>query len=1285
MTQPHRIHTASLTIDFCHPSEAERFEREAPHLVQHQLLPLIDTLFDQYSPPHQLWVIDHLNCDLGALSASDLASALLAALQQQLTQQLTQALRAQRRNVNTPDDGHEAEASARQAVPQAVRQEEVRQEVQQDVLDGPAAQWRQLAFYLQHGVMPWHYPSRQGWWQVDNHRRHWLTEAVRLHATQLNQLLNASPHAASLIARLVSQLPLSALNGWLEQLSPAHQDMALRCLAERPQQRDMPAALRGRLHRHWHQRIHQALQQHRLRQELLPVWSTLLGEQRPRFLLALYACGQHPDVVRAMAQALDDTTFNDLLILLAPQAQPFIQQVLNHPMWLRQPDDVIPPAEPPYLLREFTLHYLLVQRGGQFNKQRYMAGLIGRLAAHHNRERTEVLQSLYLHLAAWPGDRALKQPLLSLLTTLWEEMAAPARSLPLLSVPLSGVQPVQYRATTHERGTQRQTTAEAFTPEWRQHWLDTLQQADEAAFHRLWRHSAPAVLLMLRPLLIHCGQQSQVRQRWAVRFSAAARYRLLTLLEPTEAPFIRDLMAEVSASQSAINAHAAHAPGEPLLTHSLWSLTFSYLLVERGSEFNRHSYLEALLRQLAAHHNLSRQTLVEALLQHLRHTTADSEVRRSLLALLSRWQDSEPGAPSLPPSPSPSPSPSKQPQPSAGQTFPIEADFPPPADPLLDAACYQYLHDVLIDGSPARRFTPTQAVPDTRYATSSPAGADLLYCLQQLQRHHPLLIQRWLAVSTHHPASWLRLCAALRPSHAARLLALLVMLRQPSANLRHLSATLDTATRRLSLAQRQAFYGQMIDTLAANRTPDWLAIRDAVSQANPATSETTTRQPASNTVAQTPRTIDEANALALLQRIADHGSATVTESDLSALPAALARLLPAQPEAIRRLLLPALRSSALGEQLADRLPDTLHTALLLLLRRHDFLALYPYGRLVTNLCYRHPAYYDPDNYDPANDRASSVLEKLFRRALYHALFATDSPMAIAAFIRYFLDQLAADWQTRSHQASPAAFYRFLLEQAQAECLPATRLLVERLQQLITTAGLHQDTPPAAPADIADGSDTGQPAEHHSAEEPCSAPSDAEDTPLPALVAPARTPVISDWQGDNALRTDEPLSVANAGLVLASPWLPRLLARLGWVQDGEFTAPDARYQAIYCLQYLVNPQPDYAEYQLALNKLLCGVPLNAPLPRAMTPDTATCDTLDTLLAAILQHWNALGHTSVEGLRQTFLQREGILWRQADSWKLEVDPGPFDMLLDRLPWGYSTIKYPWMDRPLHVVWR
>nr|WP_232484584.1 contractile injection system tape measure protein [Dickeya dianthicola] len=182
MTQPHRIHTASLTLDFRHESEAERFERDAPRFVQQQLLPLIDALFDQFSPPHQLWVIDQLSFDLGALPASDLESALLAALQRQLTE----ALRARPPSAPVPppenrDVAADADFNADIDVDAA--------EIQ--VLDGAAAQWRQLQFFLQHGVIPWHYPGRQGWRQADT-RRHWLADAVRRHPTPLNRLLSAS-------------------------------------------------------------------------------------------------------------------------------------------------------------------------------------------------------------------------------------------------------------------------------------------------------------------------------------------------------------------------------------------------------------------------------------------------------------------------------------------------------------------------------------------------------------------------------------------------------------------------------------------------------------------------------------------------------------------------------------------------------------------------------------------------------------------------------------------------------------------------------------------------------------------------------------------------------------------------------------------------------------------------------------------------------------------------------------------------------------------------------------
>ena len=71
--------------------------------------------------------------------------------------------------------------------------------------------------------------------------------------------------------------------------------------------------------------------------------------------------------------------------------------------------------------------------------------------------------------------------------------------------------------------------------------------------------------------------------------------------------------------------------------------------------------------------------------------------------------------------------------------------------------------------------------------------------------------------------------------------------------------------------------------------------------------------------------------------------------------------------------------------------------------------------------------------------------------------------------------------------------------------------------------------------------------------------------------------------------------------------------------------------------------------------------------------------------MIANWKVLGNTSVAGLRESFLQRGGSLKRHDEAWRLQVEPRAFDMLLDQLPWGYSTIKHPWMERVIHVDWR
>jgi hypothetical protein len=161
-------------------------------------------------------------------------------------------------------------------------------------------------------------------------------------------------------------------------------------------------------------------------------------------------------------------------------------------------------------------------------------------------------------------------------------------------------------------------------------------------------------------------------------------------------------------------------------------------------------------------------------------------------------------------------------------------------------------------------------------------------------------------------------------------------------------------------------------------------------------------------------------------------------------------------------------------------------------------------------------------------------------------------------------------------------------------------------------------------------------------------------------------------------------IPGAGLVLLHPFLPRLFEHCNWLNENEFVNDEVRNRAVYILHYLATGDEEAPEYVLMLPKLLCGIPLESPLePAAPLTDQekAACD---DMLRQVITHWKALGNTSPAGLREAFLQRQGKLFSTDDGWRLEVQRKTEDILLNRLPWGFSVIKFSWTPRLLFVSW-
>ncbi len=169
-----------------------------------------------------------------------------------------------------------------------------------------------------------------------------------------------------------------------------------------------------------------------------------------------------------------------------------------------------------------------------------------------------------------------------------------------------------------------------------------------------------------------------------------------------------------------------------------------------------------------------------------------------------------------------------------------------------------------------------------------------------------------------------------------------------------------------------------------------------------------------------------------------------------------------------------------------------------------------------------------------------------------------------------------------------------------------------------------------------------------------------------------------------LTHNETIFVSNAGVILLHPYLHHFFKALGYQDEEGWIDDNAPQNAALALQYLITKEERFPEYSLMLNKVLCGLPLETPMPVSIPITNTLKEESQNLLTAVTQHWTMLGNTSPDGLRSTFLMRDGILERREKGWRLRIEKGPYDVLLDGLPWGYRIVRLSWMKEALEVEW-
>jgi hypothetical protein len=166
---------------------------------------------------------------------------------------------------------------------------------------------------------------------------------------------------------------------------------------------------------------------------------------------------------------------------------------------------------------------------------------------------------------------------------------------------------------------------------------------------------------------------------------------------------------------------------------------------------------------------------------------------------------------------------------------------------------------------------------------------------------------------------------------------------------------------------------------------------------------------------------------------------------------------------------------------------------------------------------------------------------------------------------------------------------------------------------------------------------------------------------------------------------EGVTIYNAGMVLCWPFFGRFFAALGLVEQGKFKGQQAEERAVQLLQYLATGLTSFEEWDLSLNKVLCGVSLNTAISPNLELTVEEEELVKKLINGTIFNWEKMRGTRLETFRETFFMREGILYEKDNRWELIVERKAYDVLMDTMTWNISMINLSWMKKRLNVQWK
>jgi hypothetical protein len=180
--------------------------------------------------------------------------------------------------------------------------------------------------------------------------------------------------------------------------------------------------------------------------------------------------------------------------------------------------------------------------------------------------------------------------------------------------------------------------------------------------------------------------------------------------------------------------------------------------------------------------------------------------------------------------------------------------------------------------------------------------------------------------------------------------------------------------------------------------------------------------------------------------------------------------------------------------------------------------------------------------------------------------------------------------------------------------------------------------------------------------------------------------VAEFADDSPRLLLEGIFCSFAGVVLLHSFFRHLFNHLALLENGKFINDAARQKAVLLIYYAATGETAAQDHELVVAKTLCGMPLTeVPDEGAWELTEPEKQEAQNMIQAAIEQWPIMQHTSIEGLQESFLRREGKLIQEQNNILFRMETSGIDVLLDHLPWNLSIIKFPWLDQLVRVEWR